>query len=141
MPFSERVLEHAGGDAGMTAHADADHRDFHNVGRAFDIEVTDVDLGLFQNVESPRQFAGVDRERHVRVLAVGRDVLDDHVDVDAGIGQGPEDARRDARLIVHLEKRDLGLVLGVRDAAHDLLFHDLFLVANDGSDIFDIVEF
>ena len=73
-------------------------------------------------------------------LPSGRDVLDDHVDVDAGIGQGPEDARRDARLIVHLEKRDLGLVLGVGDAAHDLLFHDLFLVANDGPDIFDIVR-
>ena len=71
MPFSERILEDAGGDAGMTAHSDANHRDFHNVGRAFDIVVTDVDLGFLQNVESPRQFAGVDRERHVRVLAVG----------------------------------------------------------------------
>ena len=52
----------------------------------------------------------------------------------------PEDACRDAGLIVHLEERDLGLVFRIGDAAHDLLFHDLILVANNGSGIFDIVE-
>ena len=53
--------------------------------------------------------------------------------------QRPEDACSDARFVVDLKKRHFRLVLGIGDAAHDLLFHDLILVAYDGADIFDIV--
>ena len=97
-------------------------------------------LRLLQDLERARQLGRLHREGHVGVLAVRRDVLHDHVDVDVGVGQRPEDARGDARLVLDLEEGDLGLVLGVGDAADDLLFHDLILVANDGSDIFEIVE-
>ena len=97
-------------------------------------------FAFFSTSSARAQLGRLNGEGHVRMLAVRRDVLDDHVDVDAGVRQRPEDARRDARLVVDLEKRHLGLVLGVGDAANDLLFHDLILVANDGSDIFDIVR-
>ena len=49
------------------------------------------------------------RERQVG-RAVGAGVLDDHVDHDAGVGDRPEDARREARSIGHAQHRDLGLV-------------------------------
>ena len=65
------------------------------------------------------------------VVAVLRDVLDDHVDVDVGLGERPEDRRGDARLVLHAAERDLGLVLGIGDAGDELLFHDLVLVADE----------
>ena len=47
-----------------------------------------------------------DREAQVRRPAVA-DVLDDHVDVDAGVGERAEDARRDAGPVGDLDERDL----------------------------------
>ena len=93
-------------------------------------------LGRFQNLKRARQLGRLHGKGHVGVLAVRRDVLHDHVDIDRGFGQRPEDARGDARLVFDLEHGDLRLVLGVGDAADDVLFHDLFLVANNGADVF-----
>ena len=66
-------------------------------------------------------------------LAVLGNVLDDHVDIDVGLGQRPEDAGGDARPVGDAAQRDLRLVLGVGDTGDDLLFHDFILVANERS--------
>ena len=63
--------------------------------------------------------------------AVLGNVLDDHVDVDVGGGERPEDRRGDARLVGNAPERNLRLVLGIGDARDDLLFHDLVLVADE----------
>jgi len=47
-----------------------------------------------------------------RHLAAVADVLDDHVHVDAGLGERIEDRPRDARTIRHGHDRDLGHVPG-----------------------------
>src|SRR5262249_44846602 len=39
----------------------------------------------------------------------------------------------DSRLVLHTPDRDLRLVLGIGDARHDLLFHNLLLIAYEGS--------
>ncbi len=62
--------------------------------------------------------------------AVLRDVLDDHVDDDGFVGQRAEHGGGDARLVLDVAQRDLGLGPGERDARNDLLFHDLILIAN-----------
>ena len=43
-------LERLGGDAGMAAHADADHRDLGDVGRAVEPVEADRVLGLVEHV-------------------------------------------------------------------------------------------
>ena len=73
------------------------------------------------------------REGEVGGGAVGRDVLHDHVDIDVGVGERPEDIGGDARLVLDVADRNLRLVLGEGDAGDDLLFHDLLLVANQGA--------
>ena len=64
------------------------------------------------------------------VAPSARDVLHDHVDVDAGFGERAEDRGGDARLVRHMADRNLRLVLGEGDAGDDLLLHDILLVAN-----------
>ena len=51
--------------------------------------------------------------------AVGRDVLDDHVDRDVLLGDPLEELRRDARLVVDADDVHPRLALVVGDAAHD----------------------
>src|SRR3546814_12320060 len=61
-----------------------------------------------------------------------RHVLDDHVDVDARIGERREDRRDRSGLIEHRGQRDLRIVLVVRDPGDQLLFHLIqFLFADD----------
>ena len=123
-------LEGVGGDAGVAAHADADHRDLGDVGRAVDVVEADRGLGLVQHVDRALIVGGRHREGEVGGGAVGGDVLHDHVDVDAGLGQRAEDRGGDARLVRHVAHRNLRLVLGEGDAGDGLLFHDILLVAN-----------
>ncbi len=84
---------------------------------------------LLDGVERARQLGAADREGQVRLLAVGRDVLDDHVHIDAGIGERTEDRGGDARLVRDAVKRDLRLVARIGDAGDRFLFHDIVLVA------------
>ena len=48
---------------------------------------------------------------------------------------GPKMLRGHARLVLDPEEGHLRLVLGVGDAADDVLLHDLILAANDGADL------
>ena len=63
----------------------------------------------------------------MRLVDGGRDVLHDHVEVDLGLGERLEDARRLADLVGHRDHRDLGLAPVVRDAGDDRLLHSIHL--------------
>ena len=100
MPFSASALNMLRGDAGMAAHADADDRNLGDVGRALlTSKPTDVPLAASRTSSARAQSAA----GTVKVMSVclpsSRDVLDDHVDVDVGVGQRPEDRGGDARLV------------------------------------------
>ena len=75
----------------------------------------------------------MDGEREVGP-AVVRDVLDDDVDVDVGVGDGSEDHVGDPRLVGDAHQADLGLVAVEGDAGNDGLFHlDVFLEGDERS--------
>ena len=71
MPFLGKCLEHLRGDAGVAAHADADHGDLGHVGGAVHLEVADILLGRLQHLERALQVGLLHGERHVGVFAVG----------------------------------------------------------------------
>ena len=81
-----------------------------------------------------------DRERQVGRAAVA-DVLDDHVDVDAGLGERLEDGLGDARPVGHLDERDLGDVPVVGQAA-DLvaLLHERVLLDERAGGVLERAE-
>ena len=72
------------------------------------------------------------------VKPVLRHVLHDHVDIDIGVGERAEHGGGDAGLVRDLDQRDFGLVPRIGDAAYDVLFHDLILMA-DQSTKFDTI--
>ncbi len=119
----------------MASHAYADYRYLYDIGRALDLGEADRLFHSLQDLECLRQLGCSDRKGHVGVLAVGREVLHNHVDIDIRFGQGTENAGRYARFIGHLHNRDLRLVLRIGDSADNLALHDLFLVTNYSADI------
>src|SRR5450759_841479 len=116
---------------GMRSHADADHRHLGDVGRPVHPFIADRALGLLDG--DPRALVVGRRhgEGEVGGGAIGRDVLHDHVHVDAGVGERAENRGGDPGLVLHAADRDLRLVLGEGDAGDGLLFHDVSLVANE----------
>ena len=87
------------------------------------------------HLHGPRRVALADGELHVGRARLPRVALDDHVDIDVGVGQAAEDLRGHARMVRQAEEADLGLVAAVGHAAHDPLLHDLLLVADDGAGV------
>ena len=102
MPFSASDAEHRLRDAGVAAHADADHRDLHNVRVGLQFGVAELGAVLLAAASSARSRSPLVTVKVMSVCAVLGHVLHDHVDIDAGVGQRPEDRRRDARLVGHL---------------------------------------
>ena len=82
---------------------------------------------LAQDRLGQRGVLGGEREADVGV-PLGAGVLDDHVDVDAGVRERPEDARRDARLVGHADDRHLRFPGVVCDAGDDCLFEHVLLL-------------
>src|SRR5215471_4191958 len=121
------------GDARVTAHADADHGNLRDVVRTVEAFEADRLLGLDQHrlgaVEIRRRYG----EGEVGGRAVGRNDLYDHIYVDVGLGERAEDGGRNSRPVGDAADRYLRLVLGEGDAGHDMLFHDLLLVADEGA--------
>ena len=75
-----------------------------------------------------------DGERHVGAAAAGeRLVLDDHVDVDVGVGERAEDAPGDARLVGDAEQRDPRLGGRVGDGGDERVFHRFLLGDDNGT--------
>ena len=112
--------EHLGGDAGVRLHSRADDRDLAHrrvLGDAGDADVGDdrVERGA-----GGRQVGARDGEGHVGRGALGlRLVLDDHVDVDVGVGERREDPPGDARAVRDAEQRDARLVGRVGDGGDE----------------------
>ena len=63
--------------------------------------------------------------------AVCADVLDDHVDVDVGVGDRAENLVGDAGAVWHAQHGDLGFVAVERDAGNDRLFHVVFFLKSN----------
>src|SRR5262245_52431578 len=91
-PFLAQGLEHLCRDAGVAAHADADHGNLGNVAGALDVEGPDLLFDGLQNSQGPVELGLLHREGDIGELAVGGQVLDDHIDVDVGGCQRAEDA-------------------------------------------------
>ena len=80
------------------------------------------------------QILGGDRERHLSVTPLGqRLVLDDRVDVAAGLGEGGEDRGCSARPVGHAHERDPSLLDRVRDGGDQRLLHRFVLSNHNGT--------
>jgi hypothetical protein len=111
--LGERV-EHVGRDARMALHSRADERDLRDLRVAHDAGRPDLARGLLEDRLRGRQVRLRHRERDARRPLLG-DVLDDHVDVHAGVRERAEDACRDPGPVGDAEDHDLRLRGVVRD--------------------------
>ena len=100
----------------MRAHANADGRDFYDVCGARHFLVANIGLVIGKDFEGTLVIGGRDSEGQVGCLGIIRDNLDDHIDIDIGIGQRHEDRSRNAGLIGHIAQCDLRFILGIGDA-------------------------
>ena len=123
-------LEGAGGDAGMGAHADADRRNLHHILRPLQLDVADLRSSLLEDAHRALILDRRHGEGDVGRRRVVGDDLDDHVDVDVGVGERHEDRRGDPGLVRDITQRDLRLVAREGDAGDNLLLHDFLLVAD-----------
>ncbi len=115
-------IEKRGCDTGVTSHSDADDAKFGDAidgGKTFRTDFLDertqggLDLWEFVSMHSERDVGGV---------GCG-DVLHDHIHVDAGLGDGIENAGGDTGMVGHVAEGDFCLVSIDADAANDDIFH------------------
>ncbi len=127
-------LEGGGGDAGMAAHADADHR---HLGQAGLRSGSRRSRSSALSSSSTRSALSTSPEGTVKVMSVVVPSSEMFWTIMSTLmlasASGPKIAGGDARPVGDAAQRDLGLVLGIGDAGDDLLFHDFFLVANQRS--------
>ena len=112
------------GDTGVRAHAGTDQRDLADL--VVVEQRVEADLGLERVERRHRGLPVGARQREGDVGEVGRggrDVLDDHVEVDLGLGERVEDAGGLADLVGYADHGDLRLAPVVRDAGDDGCFH------------------
>ena len=115
------------GDARVGLHARADEGDLA------DLVVEDDGAELLVCLRALEALEQLDGTRGVlaragegdvgEIVVHGRDVLQDHVDVDLGVRQGAEDPRSLTRLVGDAEDSDLGLGTVVGDTGQDCFFH------------------
>ncbi|SPA14560.1 conserved hypothetical protein [Cupriavidus taiwanensis] len=129
--FRQRA-EHLAGDADVRAHAHAHHRHLRHLGVARHAAGADVRLhAIVQDGQRALVLAARHGEGEVG-LAVDGLVLDDHVDVDIGVGDRAQDLVGDAGLVGHAQDGDLGFVAGKGDAGDDSGFHGgVFFLKSD----------
>src|SRR2546430_744728 len=109
--------------SGVRTHAEADDRHLGDLLVAGDVAALDVRLHLaLQDLHRARVVVAMHGEGHVG-HAVVADVLHDDVDVDAGVGDRPEDGVGDARPVGYIVHRDLRFVAVEGHATDDCLFH------------------
>src|SRR5258708_4116226 len=114
----------------MAAHAAANHRDLGDIGGGIHPGITYLGLGGRDGILGARVIGRRYREGQIGGFAVFGDVLHDHVDVDIGVRERPEDRGGDARLVLDLAHGNLRLVLGKGDPGDDVVFHDFLLAAD-----------
>ena len=108
----------------MRAHAGADERDLRDAVVVAQVLELDLALDLLQRGERLMAVGLRAGERDVGAArGRRRDVLHDHVEVDAGVGERTEDPRGHARLVRDTDHGDLGVAHVVRDSGDDRLLH------------------
>ncbi len=117
----------------MAAHADADDRDLDHIGIRLEFLELQFVLALLKDLDRAIKIAARHREGHVGAGAVLGHVLHDHIDIDVGVCERAEDGRGDTRPVRNADQRDLGFIAAVGDAADNFMFHDIFLVNDQGS--------
>src|SRR5580658_1751708 len=115
-------LEEDRGDPAVGLHAYADDRELRDVLVHGHLAAAERDQHGLQCLLGLLRVGLRHREREVGHALAAR-VLDDHVDVHARVGEGPEDPRGGAGLVGDVADDDLDLVLVGGDAADDDLFH------------------
>ena len=108
-------FEHVGGNARMALHAGAHERDLRDLVVEIDRRRADLGGQAVEDRPGDREVALRQGERDVR-RAVGGDVLHDHVDVHARVGERAEHTRGDARAVGYRDDRRLGFGSIVSDA-------------------------
>ncbi len=134
IPRSAKRLEHLGRDSRVGAHADTDRADLHYVGVRHDRFKADRLLGFLELGYGVGERGGWHGEGQRARLAGPGAALDDHVDVDVRLGEWREDRRHGAGAVREAGQGNPRLVLVMRDAGDELLFHVQFLdfvVADD----------
>ena len=121
MPFSASVLEHALGDAGMAAHADADHRDLDHIGVGHRAPRSRSRLRarLERLPRRARDRPCVDGEGQSVVSPSPETFCTIMSTLMSASASGAEDGGGDARPVGHADQRDLGLVAAIGDAADE----------------------
>src|SRR5450830_41786 len=125
-------LEHQRGDAGVCAHAGPDYAHLGDalVAReALGLEFRDDRL---QGAVGGGAILGGDGARDVGVTLFAG-VLDDHVDVYVGCGEGGEDHGRDAGLVGYAAHGHPGFVGGVGDGSDDRALHGVIFLSHPGA--------
>ena len=107
----------------MAAHAHAHHADLRHLAVRNQTVEADRILAIFEQRHGPVQIGGGHGEGHISFALVLGDVLDDHVDIDVGLSQRPENRGHRAGAVRNARKRHLGLVLVSGDAGDQLAFH------------------
>src|SRR5712691_1364073 len=105
--FLGEGAEHLARNTGVGAHADAHHGHLADLVVPLDIGGLDMALHLsVENVERLLVLVAVHGERQVG-HAVNAGILDDHVDVDVGVADRPENGVGDPRAVGHAHHGDL----------------------------------
>ena len=126
-------LEDLGGDAGVGAHAGADDRDLADPLVGADPWLRRRRARRSCRWRSVRSERSTVKERSASCVVADRLVLDDHVDVDVGVGQRGEDPAGDAGLVADAGQRHAGLVVGVGHGGYERLLHGLVLCDDEGT--------
>lgn len=148
--FSSERAEHFCGDAGGAEHACADDRDLSDVLVDSDAERLQFLSDALDDGFRLCDVILLDGEDDIGdILLDVANALNDHIDIDVGVGECGENLMSDARLIGDAEDGELSDLLVVSDAANDktLLLHSVVLpddgagrVGEGGADVDGDVE-
>ena len=124
----------------MAAHADAHNRYFGHIFVRDQIVVIDIAraLGRFHRLARAINLIDGAREGHIRAAFFG-DVLHDHVDIHASLGQRSENGSRNARTVRHRDQGHFRFVTGIGHTGHCIAFHDFLLGADQRACILVII--
>src|ERR1700730_10425196 len=118
----------------MRLHARAYDRDLADLAIGIDARDRELSLDGLERARGGAQVVPCDRERDLCVATLTeRLILNDRVDVAAGVGERAEDRRGGAGPVGHAEQRDPGLVRRMRDGRDEGMLHCLVFSEYNGT--------